>query len=67
MIETIYKDYCPDCEAVNYLNMGDMSDLTAYEPDGIECHKCGHQWLFDEDNPLKDYGEPDFEIGQKTC
>ncbi len=29
--------------------MGNTEDLTAYEPDGIECRKCGYKWLFDED------------------
>ena len=68
MIETIYKDYCPKCEAVNFINMGDMEDLTAYEPDGFECHACGHRWLFDEDSPIVVGTENlDYEIGQKTC
>lgn len=70
MPETIIKDYCPKCEVVNFLNMGDMEDLTVYEPDGIECHKCGHKWLLDEDFH-KLVGEDDneffnYEVGEKS-
>ncbi len=66
MPETIIKDYCPKCEAVNFLNMGDMEDLTAFEPDGIECHACSHEWLLDPDSPLADITESCFEVGEKS-
>lgn len=65
MPETIIKQRCPKCKTVNYFNMGDPEDMTAYEPDGIECYECGHQRLFDEDSREVVGSENlNYEIGQ---
>ncbi len=64
MSETILKEWCPKCETVNFINLGDMEDMTVSEPDGVECHKCGHQWLFDEDSVnVVGLENLDYEIG----
>ncbi len=66
MPETIIKDYCPKCGRMNLLNMGDMEDLTAFEPDGIECHACGHEWLLGGNDNHPDMDEYCFEKGEKS-
>jgi len=50
MADSWYKEWCPKCDAVNWICNGDESDLTAIDVEGVKCHKCGHIWyLGDED------------------
>lgn len=46
MAETIIKEWCPKCDTVNFVNNGDMEDISGIDIDGIECYSCGHEWLF---------------------
>jgi hypothetical protein len=41
MSEAWYKEYCPNCEAINWICNGDESDLTGMDVDGYKCRKCG--------------------------
>lgn len=50
-VETILKVICPnpDCHSVNFIPMGDSTDLTASEPAGFVCYACQKKHLFDEE------------------
>jgi transcription elongation factor Elf1 len=52
MSETWYKDYCPKCNAMNWVCNGDVSDLSGIDVDGIKCWKCGWQWQLGEEGDL---------------
>lgn len=49
MAEQIIKDTCPKCEAVNYVNNGDVEDPSGVDIEGIQCHACGYEWVWDMD------------------
>jgi phage FluMu protein Com len=55
------KLWCPRCETVNWLSMGDPDDVTGVDTDVVICRKC-HQKiaLIDEEDmmgdPVEDYG-----------
>lgn len=36
-----YEITCPECGTSNMLYYGDPNDLTGYEPEVLECYKCG--------------------------
>lgn len=58
-VETWSKFFC-DCGAVGWYGHGDMSDCTAYEPEGLICWKC-KAYLFDEKELRIDHGLDDDE------
>ena len=50
MRESWYKEWCPECETVNWFCNGDESDLSGIDIEGIKCRACGHIWyLGDQD------------------
>lgn len=67
-IETILKLWCPRCDAVNYLDIGDVSDQTGHDAEGFRCHACRGRFLLDDDGEEPDPDEfdeddPRFEDG----
>tara|TARA_Y100000310_G_scaffold345494_1_gene465632 strand:- start:5246 stop:5470 length:225 start_codon:yes stop_codon:yes gene_type:complete len=40
------NEVCPDCDKDNWVNLGDMSDLTAPDVDGCICWNCGFEIYF---------------------
>lgn len=42
---------CSECGTMNYLCLGDMEDVSAFEPDGFECRWCSYRWLFEDTDP----------------
>ena len=60
MGEIWYKDDCPDCETVNFINLGEIDDTDPSKLDieGIKCVSCGKVFIiggFDEEEFLKDF------------
>ena len=50
MSEAWYKEFCPDCDAVNWICNGDESDLSSIDIEGYKCRKCGKiHFLGDEE------------------
>lgn len=47
MSEQWTRENCPQCGEDNWVCLGDLSDLTGVDVDGIECRSCGHEWLFE--------------------
>ncbi len=43
-VETWCKNWCPFCQAVNWVCLGDLSDITQPDIDAIQCHKCEKKW-----------------------
>lgn len=56
-IETWYKTWCPDCNAVNWVCNGDMSDMTAVDVTGVSCWKCKNQYPLDDETDDEDCDE----------
>jgi transposase-like protein len=50
-VETIYKCWCPACDAVNYVNNGNEQDCTVADRGGFVCHLCGQTIRFEEEPP----------------
>jgi len=46
MRESWNKEYCPKCETVNWINLGNMEDITGVDIDGYKCRECGHIEFF---------------------
>lgn len=42
--ETWNKIWCPKCKIPNWICDGDMSDLTDFNAEAVECFSCAHQW-----------------------
>lgn len=43
---TYSKMRCPHCEAMNWVYLGRMEDITAPDREGMECWSCGKRsWL----------------------
>jgi len=40
MGNTWYEDGCPFCEAINWIDLGDMQDLSGVDIDGYKCRVC---------------------------
>lgn len=65
-IDIWYKIRCPNCKASNWLNNGDISDLTSLDVEGLECWSCKQKRKLDENfNELDDY-EEDHWYGDNT-
>ena len=45
MSETWTKETCPHCGFTNWLNHGDMQDLTEVDIDACECWSCEKKFL----------------------
>jgi len=45
MAEWWIKDYCPKCNEVNWIEAGDLMEITE-GVDGMECRVCSFRWLF---------------------
>lgn len=56
-VDSILKIWCSKCQAVNYINQGDTTDLTVADPDGVECRSCHHREVWDEDELMTDDSE----------
>jgi len=39
------KEICENCSEVNWVDMGDPEALWKAEPEGVECHACGHKQI----------------------
>lgn len=45
---TTLRCRCPHCKKVNYLNLGDLNDLSAPDIEVLECWSCGKKaWILD--------------------
>jgi hypothetical protein len=62
--ETWINASCPGCDKANWLNNGDVSDMTVTDVNGFKCWNCGKCFTFDDEEYM-DPGETDFEEGQK--
>ena len=55
---TWYEMKCPDCRGKSFVNGGDTSDMTGYDPENVKCPYC--RTVFDfEGNIMKDAEEYD--------
>lgn len=55
--DTWINEICPKCKEVNWICLGDLSDLTVADIDAAECWKCFHVWFLSEDSELR--SDPD--------
>lgn len=44
---TWYKFICQKCQSTNWIDGGDTSDITGYDPQGCICYQCGNIIPFD--------------------
>ncbi len=59
MSDAWYKEFCPECDAINWWTDGNLDDVTIPDTDGIKCRSCAHQWLFEGVEEMhKEMGEP---------
>lgn len=49
-IETWAKCWCQQCDMVNWVCLGDLSDLTVPDESGFICHKCNFGNWFDDES-----------------
>lgn len=55
-----------ECGKTGWYCAGDMSDMTAYEPDALKCWNCGK--IFDEEQIKSDLGlEPDEDLEENAA
>ena len=48
-MNTWIEDYCPSCKSANFINNGDVSDLTGMDVEGFICWKCKKKIAISED------------------
>ena len=61
---------CPKCEALCWVNNGDIDDLTLPDIEAIKCWHCTH-WFWVEDsfimtNLSKDYTDQSYETAKEA-
>lgn len=57
-MDTWHNINCEKCQTKNWINQGDLEDLTIPDVEAFECWKCHHkQWLADEAWIRVCYGE----------
>lgn len=69
-----YEVRCPKCGTDNMVYYGDPNDVTGYDPDAVECYKCGtvtelgEPEYFDDDEDEDEYDdlEPSADLGLVT-
>lgn len=49
---TYCKDRCDECNKVNWVCFGDISDFTLPDVSGFKCWGCGHAQLFNQEEEL---------------
>ena len=50
MSDTWVKENCSRCGTVNWIGLGDMSDITGIDIEGYKCYKCQEiTYLFDDE------------------
>lgn len=68
MVDMWIRDFCPKCKASNFVDNGDMDDITAMDVEGIICHNCGHKWLLHDDIVIRDEDDEEpsvnYELGR---
>mgnify|MGYP001616023482 CR=1 FL=1 len=63
MSETWYKEECPHCRAINWINNGDISDCTVADVELYRCWSCEKK--VDMIEYESDYGDGRCEWGRK--
>jgi len=58
-VATYWSSYikvkCPYCERMNYVDLGNVQDLSGVDPEAMECWSCDKKsWL--AENTKEDYG-----------
>ena len=73
MAESWYKEWCPECEVINWFNNGDQSDLSYPDIESVQCRSCGYIWsveemVGEEDDTPQDQREEEwnYELGLET-
>jgi hypothetical protein len=46
---TYNKEHCKFCSAVNWIYLGDLTDLTGVDYRGFKCHNCKKDQDWDDD------------------
>ena len=46
----ILKIKCPKCNEYNWVNNGDIDDLTVSDIEAVKCWSCKHKFFLDEEN-----------------
>ena len=55
-VDTYYKTWCPYCHEANWVNNGDVSDISGTDVERIRCHACKKVFLISEEiEGLGDY------------
>lgn len=60
------SENCPECQTLNYMYLGDPSDQTVADIEGLECWKCGHQWLVEGADDFTTLEEAIIDKGMKS-
>ncbi len=58
MADSWYKEWCPHCNAHNWICNGDETDLSGMDVEGIKCRECGKIFMLgdtDVDEFLEDF------------
>ena len=59
-VSTWHELVCPNCEAHNFVDAGDLNDMTGFDPEGCKCWNCSHCFDFEgepADPDMCDEGE----------
>lgn len=59
---TTLRGECPKCEKVNYVDLGDLEDMTAPDVEIVECWNCGTKSWIDK-SVSRDYGYESMDEG----
>ena len=61
-MDTCFKEICPHCKVINIYNIGDPTDLTVDDPDGVKCYACGKLWIFEGVDKKDDFNIIDGQV-----
>lgn len=64
-INTYHRFQCNKCSSYNWVDCGNINDMTVEDVLGFECWNCGEPAVINDDDDIEDFSEADFDRGQR--
>jgi hypothetical protein len=52
-----YEFQCPNCEVNCFVDHGDPTDITGFDPEGFQCWNCEKQYAINSEGDLEESNE----------
>jgi len=59
-IRTLHELECPECEKINFVDAGDIRDMTGFDPEACQCWNCKYCFNFEGEPAEEDEADIGF-------